>query len=110
MNAGMEQYLWVLVKYQQDDWVQWLSLAEYAARNGISESTKYMPFSGIQGIGPQMTFHRKATKQCNERRLNAHSVQATMQQIHEHLQVKMRQSQGVQEEGANRGRTPALNI
>jgi glycosylphosphatidylinositol phospholipase D len=33
-----------------------------------------------------------------------------MQQVHEHLQVEMRRSQAVQEERANRGRVPALNI
>jgi len=33
-----------------------------------------------------------------------------MQQIHEHLWEEMRRSQGVEEEGANRGWVPALNI
>jgi len=33
-----------------------------------------------------------------------------MQQVHEHLRVELRQSQALQEEGANRGRIPALNI
>jgi hypothetical protein len=35
MIASMEQYLWVFVNHPQDDWVQWLPLAEFAANNGI---------------------------------------------------------------------------
>jgi hypothetical protein len=38
MNAGMEQYLWVFVNHQQNNWVQWLSMAEVAANSGIKES------------------------------------------------------------------------
>jgi transposase InsO family protein len=40
MNAGMEQYLRVFINHEQDDWVQWLLLAEFAAKNGVSESMK----------------------------------------------------------------------
>jgi hypothetical protein len=37
MNASMVQYIPVFVNQQQDDWVQWLPLAEFAANNGTSE-------------------------------------------------------------------------
>jgi transposase InsO family protein len=39
MNAGMELYLRVFSNHHQDEWVQWLPLAELAANNGVSEST-----------------------------------------------------------------------
>jgi hypothetical protein len=52
MDAGMELYLRVFVNRQQDDWVQWLPLAEFAANNGMSESTKRTPFFAIQGTDP----------------------------------------------------------
>jgi len=110
MNASMEQYLRVFVNHQQDDWVQWLPLAEFAANNGISETTKCTPFFAVQGVDPQMTFAGEPTKEQDNRRLNADQVQATMQQIHEHLQVEMRRSWAVQEEGANRTRIPAPKI
>jgi len=57
-----------------------------------------------------MSFAGDHTKELDNRRLNADQVQATMQQIHEHLQVEMRRSQAVQEEGANWTRIPAPNI
>jgi len=56
MNASMEQYLRVFVNYQQDDWVQWLPLAEFAANNGVSETTKCTPFFAVQGTNPRMSF------------------------------------------------------
>jgi hypothetical protein len=52
MNAGMELYLRVFVNRQQDDWVQWLRLSEFAANNGMSQSTKRTPFFAIQGTDP----------------------------------------------------------
>jgi len=110
MNAGMEQYLQVFVNHQQDDWVEWLPLAEFAANNGISESTKCTPFFAVQGVDPRMSFTGEPTQERDQRRCDADQVQATMQQIHEHLRVEMRRSQGIQEEGSNRKRVPAPNI
>jgi len=110
MNASMEQYLRVYVNHQQDDWVKWLPLAEFAANNGMSETTKYTLFYAVQGVDPRMSFIGEPTKDQDQRRISADQVQATMQQIHEHVQLEMRRSQAVQEEGANRGRIPAPDI
>jgi hypothetical protein len=110
MNAVMQQYLWVFVNHQQDDWVQWLPLAEFAANNGVSESIKCTPFFAVQGVDPQMSFAGEPTQGRDQRRCEADQVQAAMQQIHEHLPVEMRWSQAVQKEVANRGRVPAPNI
>jgi hypothetical protein len=56
MNAGVEQYLRVYVNHQQDNCVQWLPLADFAANNGVSESTKCTPFFAIKGVNPWMSF------------------------------------------------------
>jgi hypothetical protein len=110
MNAGMEQYLWVFVNHQQHNWVQWLPLAEFAANNGVSESTKCTPFFSVQGMDPLMSLVGDPTQDRQQRRLEADQVHTTMQQAHEHLRVEMRRSWAVQEDGANRGRIPAPNI
>jgi hypothetical protein len=110
MNAGMEHFLRVFVNHQQDDWVQWLPLVEFAANNGPSESTQCTPFFAAQGLDPQITFVGEPTHGPDQRRLEADQVQAPMQLIHEHLTVEMRQSQVIQKEGANRERIPAHNI
>jgi hypothetical protein len=62
MNAGMEQYLRVFVTHQQDDWVQWLPLAEFAANNGLSESTKCTLFFAVQDMDPRMSFVGEPTQ------------------------------------------------
>jgi len=95
INAGMEQYLRVFVNHQQDDWVQWLPLVEFAANNGVSESTKCTSFSAVQGVDPRMSFVGEPTQERDQRRLEADQVQATMRQVHEHLRVEMRRSQAV---------------
>jgi hypothetical protein len=110
MNAGMEQYLRVFVNHQQDDWVQWLPLAEFAANNGVSESIKYTLFFAVQGVDPRMSFAGEPIQERDQRHLEADQVQATMRQVHEHLRVEMRSSPAVKEEGANGGRTPTPNI
>jgi len=57
-----------------------------------------------------MLFAGQPRRDGHQRRVSANQVQPMMQQIHEHLQVEMRRSQAVQEEGANCGRIPALDI
>jgi len=110
MHSSMGQYLRVFLNHQQDDWVKWLPLAEFPANNGTSETTKCTPFYAVQGTDPGMSFAGEPTKNRDQWRVSADEVQATMQQIHEHLWVEMRWSQAVQEEGANCGLVPALNI
>jgi hypothetical protein len=79
MNAGMEQYLQMFVNHQQDDWVQWLPMADFAANDGISESTMCPPFFAIQGEDPRMSFVGEPTQELDQRRLDANEVPATMQ-------------------------------
>jgi hypothetical protein len=38
MNAIMEQYLWAHVNYLQDNWSEWLPLADIAANNQALET------------------------------------------------------------------------
>jgi len=56
LNAIMEQYLRVYVNYLQDDWEQWLSLAEFSANNQASETTGMSPFFANFGYDPHWTF------------------------------------------------------
>jgi len=99
----------VFLNHQLDDWVQSLRLAEFASDNGTLESTKCTPYFAVQGTHPRMSFAGEQTMEWNYPWLDANWVQATTQQIHEHLLVEMRRSQAVQEEAANQGQTPAPN-
>jgi len=44
MNAVMEQHLRAYVKYLQDDWTDYLFLAEFAGNNQALDSTTLLPF------------------------------------------------------------------
>jgi len=91
-------------------WVQCLPLAEFAGNNGKSESTRCTQFFAGRGVDPRMTFADEPTQEWDQRCVDADQVQATMQQIYEHLRVEMRRSQAVKQEGANRWHIPAPNI
>ena len=49
-NQKLEHYLNSYVNYLQDDWVQWLPLAEFAANNAVSESLRMPPFFANKGF------------------------------------------------------------
>jgi len=44
INQELEQYLCVFVNERQDDWDEWLPMAEFAYNNHIHSSTQHMPF------------------------------------------------------------------
>ena len=110
MNASMEQYLRIFTSHQQDDWVQWLPLAEFAANNGTSETTKCSAFFAVTGADPRMNFEEVTEGSRDSRVIDADQVQSRMHQVHEHLRVEMRRSQDIMEEGANKKRSPAPQI
>ena len=35
INQEVEQYLWLFVNYQQDDWTEWLPLVEFSYNDKI---------------------------------------------------------------------------
>jgi len=61
INASMEQFLRVFVSHQQDEWVQRLAVAEFAANDGISEMAKCTQFCLVQGSDSQVSFAGETT-------------------------------------------------
>jgi hypothetical protein len=110
MNSSREQYLQIYTSHQQDDWVQWIPLAEFAANNTTSEATKCSACFAVSGTDPWMTFEETANESRDSRVVDANLVQETMRQVHEHLRVEMRWSQDIMEEEANWKRLPAPQI
>jgi len=56
VNRIMEQYLRSCVNYQQDDWCQWLPMAEFMGNNDASETTGTSPFFANYGYDSRMNF------------------------------------------------------
>lgn len=54
INAELEKYLRSFISWAQDDWVDWLPLAEFAGNNVASETTGASPFFINYGFHPRM--------------------------------------------------------
>jgi hypothetical protein len=54
MNAVLEQHLRAYVSYMQDDWLDWLPLAEFAANSMFSETIGLSPFFANYGFHPRL--------------------------------------------------------
>ena len=46
-NQMVEAYLRAYINHLQDDWVQWLPLAEFSYNNSQHASTQYSPFFAL---------------------------------------------------------------
>jgi len=57
MNQTLEQYLHVYCNYQQDNWSELLSLADFAYNNAPSATTGVSPFFANKGYHLNITVH-----------------------------------------------------
>jgi len=53
VNQEVEQYLHIFVNYRQDNWADWLSLAEFSYNNKVNKSTGHSPFMLNWGRNPR---------------------------------------------------------
>jgi hypothetical protein len=102
-NAIMEQYLRSYVSYQQDDWVDWLPIAEFTANNAVSETTHVSPFMANYGYDPQFTENPALPSFLNQQQ-DINVLVKQMSEIQEHLRAEMRYAQDRQETNANQHR------
>src|SRR5260221_13082008 len=51
VNQEIEAYLQVFVSHQQDDWADWLPLAEFAYNNKVHTATHWTPFELDTSVG-----------------------------------------------------------
>jgi hypothetical protein len=56
INAIFKQYLKAYINFRQNDWVDWLPLAEFALNNAVSETTGFFPFFANYGFNPKLGF------------------------------------------------------
>ena len=56
VNQEIEQYLRLFVNYRQDDWTDWLSIAEFSHNNRLHTSTDHSPFYLNYGRQPRSSF------------------------------------------------------
>ena len=96
-NQELEHYLRSYVNYLQDDWVQWLPLAEFTQNNFQSDSSGMSLFFANKGFHPQLSITPMG-EACNQ---DAMEISGEITQILEQLQAELRLSQEAQAHAAN---------
>jgi len=56
INQKLEQYLRVFIDHRQEQWPDWLGMAEFVYNNKIHTATKILPFKANYGQDPRMGF------------------------------------------------------
>lgn len=106
LNTVMEQYLRCYVSCQLDDWADWQPMAEFAANNQVSITTKCTPFIGNYGFHSRFNYGSPSQSK-KPQTLDATKFAKTMMDLQDFLCVQMRTAQDQQEESANTRRLPA---
>src|SRR5882724_5881337 len=80
VNQILEQYLWVYINYQQDDWVNLLPLAEFAYNNTSHSVTMVTPFFTNKGSHPKLEVSLESVVLDT-----AHQVTTDLKELHPYL-------------------------
>jgi len=80
VNQILEQYLWVYVNYQQDDWVNLLPLADFAYNNTLHSATMVTPFFANKGFHPKLEVSLEPVVS-----VAAHQVATDLKELHLYL-------------------------
>ncbi|KAI1002674.1 hypothetical protein K3495_g5529 [Podosphaera aphanis] len=112
-NQSLEEYLRKYVNYNQDDWVDWLHLAEFQANNTVNATTGMTPFFADTGFHPRIGFEPQkiqveniGNKSSPEIR-NADDIAKRMDDIIEHRKINATWMQEFQMRHANKHRSDA---
>ncbi|KAG0161666.1 hypothetical protein PDIDSM_5299, partial [Penicillium digitatum] len=104
-NAVLEQYLRAYVSYLQDDWSEWLPLAEFTANSHYPESTRVSPFYANYGFHPRIGFEPSQPASHPATR-DAEKFATRMQELTEYVRAEILSAQARYEEQTNRHRAP----
>ena len=95
MNQTLETYLRIFCNYEQNDWFELLSLAEFAYNNAAQESTKMSPFFANYGFHPRFLAESNSP-------FSSHSAPAAeefasyLHEVHERLVQNVKHAQDLQ--------------
>ena len=104
VNATMEQYLRAYCNYQQDNWAELLTTAEFCYNNTVSSTTKQTPFFANYGYHPNndIAHSKQNTKPTPE----VHEYITRLTELQETLRHEIRYAQETQSKQANKRRSP----
>jgi hypothetical protein len=97
----MEQYLWVYINYQQDNWAQLLPIAEFATNNHTSKTTGLSPFFSNYGFHPKLDLEPDIHID-HPKEGQAYYLTDCLNKIHNFAKNEMTFTQDYQQEYANK--------
>ena len=111
-NAGLKQYLRAYVNYNQNDWVDFLAIAEFEANSDTSASTGLSPFLATKGYHPRSgteapTSLVPTTPQGRNEMRAADALAKKVNALRQHLREELKWSQALQAKFANNHRRPS---
>src|SRR5258705_8214543 len=106
VNALVEQYLRGYCNYQQDNWVELLTMAEFSYNNTMCSSTSLTSFFAMYGEHPRyQVFPNPEIKLPPPAELKQFAN--TLESLNEYLRNEMSWAQAVYSEQANKHQVPA---
>ena len=106
VNAILEQYLRGYINYQQDNWTEILTMAEFAYNNTVSATTGITPFLALYGQHPRWIIKQNpTTKAPTPAVLEEWANQ--LENLNTSLKSDMVYAQAIQAEQADKDRLPA---
>ena len=84
-NQTLEQYFYIYCNYQQDNWSELLSLAEFAYNNALSATTGISLFFANKGYHPNITVH----PECNIASFQAHNFAIDLDELQSTLKTEI---------------------
>jgi hypothetical protein len=104
VNGILEQYLRAYCNYQQDNWCDLLTTAEFAYNNTVSTTTKVSPFFANYGQHPRYQIQQAKGRPTPTPDTLA-DFRERLDALQKHLQSEMTYAQAVQAEFADRKRS-----
>jgi len=100
VNQELKQYLRIFIDHRQEQWLDWLGMAEFAYNNKVYSSTKTSPFRANYRQDPRMGFEgRKKEKYKGTKRFTK-----KMKEIQEEAKAALGKAQAEMKKYANRKR------
>jgi len=101
VNQELEQYLRMFIDHRQEQWPEWLGIAEFAYNNKAHSSTKTLPFKANYGQDPRIGFEgRKKRKYAG-----AEKFIEKMKEIQEEAKAALGKAQADMKKYADRKRS-----
>lgn len=106
VNQVLEQYLRCVISYQQDDWLTFLPMAEFAYNNSRHTSTSVTPFFANYGFHPRFSFSIPTTS-VNP---SAEERARRLKDLHQDLSLELSLACARHKDQADRRRSPTPNF